>query len=171
MKLSLTIFSLGAVLLLAACGSSGGSDNGTATASSGSSTTTVSLDNGLLVDSSGAALYTSDQEKSGTVMCTGSCTQIWLPLAAPSSGQPTAGDGVSGKLGTVKRPDGKRQVTLDGRPLYRFAQDSEKGKATGDNASDSFGGQKFTWHAEGDSSSGSGSGSSGGGSSGNSYGY
>ena len=40
-----------------------------------------------------------------------------------SSGQPTAGDGVSGKLGIVKRPDGMRQVTLDGRPLYRFAED------------------------------------------------
>ena len=102
-------------------------------------------------------------------MCTGSCTQIWLPLAAPSSGQPTAGDGVSGKLGTVKRPDGKLQVTLDGRPLYRFAQDSQPGKATGDNATDSFGGQQFTWHAEGDSSSSSSSGS--GGSGGNSYGY
>ena len=169
MKLSLTILSLGAALLLAACG--GSSDNGSATASSGSPSATVSLDNGLLVDSSGAALYTSDQEKSGTVMCTGSCTQIWIPLAAPGSGQPTAGDGVSGKLGTVKRPDGKRQVTLDGRPLYRFAQDSEKGKATGDNASDSFGGQKFTWHAEGDSSASgnSGGGNSGGG--GSAYGY
>jgi predicted lipoprotein with Yx(FWY)xxD motif len=170
MKLILTSLALVFAIALAACG--GSSDNGAATASSGSpSATTVSLDNGLLVDSSGAALYTSDQEKSGTVMCTGSCTQIWLPLAAPSSGQPTAGDGVSGKLGTVKRPDGKRQVTLDGRPLYRFAQDSEKGKATGDNASDSFGGQKFTWHAEGDSSSSSSSGSGSGSSGGNSYGY
>ena len=86
---------------------------------------------------------------------------IWPPLAAPSSGQPTAGDGVSGKLGTVKRPDGTRQVTLDGRPLYRFAQDSQPGKATGDNATDSFGGQKFNWHAEGDSSSSSSSGGGG----------
>jgi predicted lipoprotein with Yx(FWY)xxD motif len=164
MKLILTSLALVFAIALAACG--GGSNDKAATASSGTPSTTVGLDNGLLVDSSGAALYSSDQEKSGKVMCTGSCTQIWLPLAAPSSGQPTAGDGVSGKLGTVKRPDGKRQVTLDGRPLYRFAQDSQSGKATGDNASDSFGGQKFTWHAEGDSSGG---GNSGGG--GSSYGY
>ena len=40
-------------------------------------------------------------------------------------------------------------MTLDGRPLYRFAEDSEHGKATGDGATDSFGGQQFTWHAEG----------------------
>ena len=102
MKLILTSLALVFAIALAACG--GSSDNGSATASSGSPSATVSLDNGLLVDSSGAALYTSEQEKSGTVMCTGSCTQIWPPLAAPSSGQPTAGDGVSGKLGTVKRP-------------------------------------------------------------------
>jgi predicted lipoprotein with Yx(FWY)xxD motif len=163
MKLILTALTLVLAIVLAACG--GGSDDNAATASSGTASTTVGLDNGLLVDSTGAALYSSDQEKSGTVMCTGGCTQIWLPLKAPSSGQPTAGDGVSGKLGTVKRPDGARQVTLDGRPLYRFAEDTDKGKATGDNVSDSFGGQKFTWHAEGDAkSSSSGDGNSGGGS-------
>ena len=39
-------------------------------------------------------------------MCTGGCTQIWLPPDG-DSGKPTAGDGVSGKLGTVKRPDGR----------------------------------------------------------------
>jgi predicted lipoprotein with Yx(FWY)xxD motif len=165
-KLILTSLALVLAIGLAACG--GSSNDNAATASSGTPSTTVGLDNGLLVDSTGAALYTSEQEKSGTVMCTGGCTQIWLPLKAPASGQPTAGDGVSGKLGTVKRPDGARQVTLDGRPLYRFAEDTQKGKATGDNVSDSFGGQKFTWHAEGDASSSSGSGNSGGGNSGGS---
>ena len=151
MKLTLTCLAAAAALLLAACGS--GNDGGDATASSPS--TTVSLDDGLLVDSSGAALYTSDQEKSGKVACTGGCTSIWLPLAAPGSGQPSAGDGVSGKLGTLERPDGSRQVTLDGRPLYRFAQDGDAGKATGDGLTDSFGGRRFTWHAEGTGTSSS----------------
>jgi predicted lipoprotein with Yx(FWY)xxD motif len=166
-KLILTSLALVLAIALAACG--GGSNDNAATASSGTPSTTVGLDNGLLVDSTGAALYSSEQEKSGTVMCTGACTSIWLPLKAPASGQPTAGDGVSGKLGTVKRPDGTRQVTLDGRPLYRFAQDSQSGKATGDNASDSFGGQKFTWHAEGDAKSSSSGGDSSGGNSTYSY--
>jgi predicted lipoprotein with Yx(FWY)xxD motif len=160
MKLSLTALTL--LIAISQAASGGGSNSNNDASASSTPSTTVSLDNGLLVDSTGAALYSSEQEKGGAVMCTGGCTQIWLPLKAPSSGQPTAGDGVSGKLGTVKRPDGTPQVTLDGRPLYRFAEDTEKGKATGDNVSDSFGGQKFTWHAEGDSSS-SGSGSSGGG--------
>jgi predicted lipoprotein with Yx(FWY)xxD motif len=158
MKVMLTSLTLLLAVGLAACGGSG---NGDATASTGSAT--VSSDNGQLVDTKGAPLYSSEQEKSGTVMCTAGCTKIWLPLTV--TGQPTAGDGVSGKLGTVKRPDGSSQVTLDGRPLYRFAQDSDNGKATGDGATDSFGGQQFTWHAEGSS----GKSSSGGG--GNSYGY
>jgi predicted lipoprotein with Yx(FWY)xxD motif len=152
MKLSLTALALLLAVVLAACGSS---DSGDATASSGSAT--VSSNDGQLVDSSGAPLYSSDQEKSGTVMCTGGCTSIWLPLKA-TSGNPTAGDGVSGKLGVVKRPDGSRQVTLDGRPLYRFAEDGSDGKATGDDVTDSFGGQQFTWHAEGTAKSSSGDG-------------
>jgi predicted lipoprotein with Yx(FWY)xxD motif len=157
MKLMLIGLSLLAAVALAACG---GSDNGNAAASTGSAT--VSLDAGQLVDSSGAPLYSADQEKSGTISCTGKCTSIWLPLAAPSSGQPTAGSGVSGKLGVVKRPDGSRQVTLDGRPLYRFAQDGASAKATGDGVSDSFGGRKFTWNAEGSAAKSSSGGSGGG---------
>jgi predicted lipoprotein with Yx(FWY)xxD motif len=167
-KLSLTGLALLVAVALAACGGSG--DDGQATAASSPSSTTVSLHNGLLVDSAGAALYTADQERSGKVVCMNGCTTIWLPLKAPGSGQPTAGDGVSGKLGTVKRPDGTTQVTLDGRPLYRFAEDTEKGKAAGNNVKDSFGGQMFTWHAEGDTSSTS-SGSSGSSGGGSAYGY
>lgn len=171
MKLSITALSLSLVLALALAACGGNSNSGEATASSSPTNSTVSLDNGLLVDSHGSALYTNDQDKTGKVMCTAGCAQVWLPLA--SSGKPTAGDGVSGKLGTVKRPDGTSQVTLDSKPLYTFAEDSQKGKATGDNATDSFGGQSFSWHAEGSSASSgsnsSGSGSSGGGS--GAYGY
>jgi predicted lipoprotein with Yx(FWY)xxD motif len=151
------IIPLAALALLVGCGGSS-NDNSNSNSGASNSTATVSSNNGQLVDSKGAALYTSDQEKSGKVMCVNSCTSIWLPLT--SSGKPTAGDGVSGTLGTVKRPDGKTQVTLDGRPLYRFAEDGGSGKATGNGVKDSFAGQSFTWHAEGSaaaSSSGSGS--------------
>jgi predicted lipoprotein with Yx(FWY)xxD motif len=158
MKLTLTALALTAAIGLAACG--GSNDSGD-NAGAAPSNATVSMDNGTLVDSDGAPLYTSDQEKSGKVVCTGGCTSIWLPLTA--SGTPTAGDGVSGKLGTVKRPDGARQVTLDGRPLYRFAEDGMDGKATGDGVKDSFDGQQFTWHVEGTGASESDGGGSGGG--------
>jgi predicted lipoprotein with Yx(FWY)xxD motif len=163
MKLTLTALAILATLALVACG--GSDDDGAATASTGS--TTVSLDDGVLVDRNGAALYSSDQEKSGQVSCTGGCTSIWLPLAAPSSGEPTAGADITAKLGVVKRPDGSRQVTLDGRPLYRFAEDGKDGKATGDGLTDSFAGKQFTWHAEGTGASDS----SGGGGGGGAYSY
>jgi hypothetical protein len=49
-------------------------------------------------------------------------------------------------VATVDRPDGSQQVTLDGAPLYTFTQEGP-GEVTGDGASDSFGGEDFTWHA------------------------
>ena len=103
--------------------------------------------------STAAPVYTSDQEANGTIRCTGACTAIWIPVTSKS-----AASDLSGKLGTVKRPDGTRQVTLDGRPLYRFAEDSEDGKATGDGVKDSFGGVQFTWHAESGEQTGGGGG-------------
>ncbi len=64
------------------------------------------------------------------------------PLTAKA---PTGSADVTGMLGTVKRPDGTGQVTLDGAPLYTFAEDSP-GQVTGDGVQDSFGGKDFTWH-------------------------
>jgi predicted lipoprotein with Yx(FWY)xxD motif len=63
-----------------------------------------------------------------------------------SSGRPTAGDGVTGALGVVTRPDGARQVTVDGRLLYRFMEDPDNGVVTGNGFADSFDGRAFTWH-------------------------
>jgi len=164
------IIPLAALALLVGCGGSSNNDNSNS-GSSSSGTATVSSMSGQLVDAKGAALYTNDQDKTGQVMCTGSCASIWVPLT--SSGKPTAGGGVSGTLGTVKRPDGKSQVTLDGKPLYTFVEDNGSSKATGDGAKDAFGGQQFSWHAEGDASanSNSNSNSSSGSGGGSNYSY
>ena len=75
------------------------------------------------------------------VLCKGACLSFWQPLTV--SGTPK-GHGVPGKLGTIRRPDGGRQVTYGGRPLYSFKLD-KPGKATGDGFKDAFGSQKFTW--------------------------
>ena len=135
-----------AALALSACGSSGDSDTATAAASTGGDTVmTASVDGvgTVLVDSNGDALYSPSQEANGMIQCTGSCAQIWKPLTA--AGAPTGSADVTGKLGTVKRPDGTEQVTLDGAPLYTFTEDSP-GQVNGDGVKDSFGGKDFTWH-------------------------
>ena len=99
----------------------------------------------MLVDAEGAALYAADQEAGGTVLCTDSCTSIWEPLTVSGS-TPTAGDGLDGKLGVMTRPDGSRQITFDGRLLYRFTEDPDAGTVTGNGVADSFDGRAFTWH-------------------------
>lgn len=135
-----------AALALSACGSNGDSTTATAAAGTGGETVmTASVDGAgtVLVDANGDALYSPSQEANGMIHCTGSCEQIWKPVTA--SGAPTGSADVSGKLGTVKRPDGTEQVTLDGAPLYTFAEDSP-GQVNGDGVQDSFGGTDFTWH-------------------------
>ncbi len=166
-------------IALAACGgnssSSSGSNSSAATSTAGGagtvSTKSISGVGTVLVDAKGDALYTNNQDSGSKIACTGSCTSIWPPLAAPSSGQPTSDNAsVQAMLGVVKGPGGSSQVTFGGKPLYTFTQDSP-GQATGNGAMDSFGGTSFTWTAAtapggAASSSSTSSGSSGGG-----YGY
>lgn len=136
---------IAAAVALAACGGGGG---GNATAASTGATTVSTQNIGgtgtVLVDSSGQALYTPAQEAAaGKVLCTGACNSFWVPVTA--SGKVTGSSSVSGKLGTVKRPDGTMQATYNGMPLYSFTQD-QAGQVTGDGFKDAFGGQQFTWH-------------------------
>jgi predicted lipoprotein with Yx(FWY)xxD motif len=55
--------------------------------------------------------------------CQGFCALIWSPVL--TSGRPQAGAGVEQHaLGVVVRPDGTRQVTYQGKPLYLFIKDA-----------------------------------------------
>jgi predicted lipoprotein with Yx(FWY)xxD motif len=96
----------------------------------------------VLVDAKGKALYRSEQERNGKVLCTGACLSFWQPLTV--SGTPK-GTSLPGKLAVVRRPDGGRQVTYNGKLLYSFKLD-KAGKLMGDGFKDAFGSQKFTWH-------------------------
>jgi predicted lipoprotein with Yx(FWY)xxD motif len=125
-----------AVLAIAACGGGGKKT----TSSDTVSVRQLSGVGSVLVDQSGKALYTSDQEAGGKIVCDGSCNAFWKPLEA-SGGKPNG----AGKLGVIKRPDGTMQVTANGKPLYTFSEDPP-GKATGNGFSDDFGGRHFTWH-------------------------
>ena len=129
---------VGVAIALASTGSSGAAESGGGTVS----IKTIAGAGKVLVDSKGRALYRSDQERSGMVLCTGACLSFWQPLTV--SGTPK-GSSLPGRLAVVKRPDGGRQVTYNGRLLYSFKLD-KLGKVSGDGFNDAFGGQKFTWH-------------------------
>jgi predicted lipoprotein with Yx(FWY)xxD motif len=99
----------------------------------------------VLVDPAGRTLYTAAEEVGGTVLCTGACAQVWLPLTVPAGTVPVGGDGVGGALGTVPRPDGGTQVTYDGHPLYTFTRDAAAGQAGGDGQADDVAGVTLHW--------------------------
>jgi predicted lipoprotein with Yx(FWY)xxD motif len=136
-------------LALAACGSSdyGGSGAANSVApSAGADTVSVVAVSGvgnILIDSAGKALYSPDEEATGSVLCVDKCTSFWVPLVPGATG-PTAGAGTP-TIAVVDRPDGIKQVTAAGRPLYTFSPDGP-GKVTGDGVADDFGTQHFTWH-------------------------
>jgi predicted lipoprotein with Yx(FWY)xxD motif len=92
----------------------------------------------VLVDSSGRTLYLFGRDRGGRSACSGACARNWPPAVV--SGKPTAGSGVkASKLGTTKRSDGRRQVTYNGHPLYRFKGDTKAGQANGEGLT-AFGG-------------------------------
>ncbi|HEY7257163.1 MAG TPA: hypothetical protein VH476_10835 [Solirubrobacterales bacterium] len=144
------LFTFGAAIAaaaaLAACGGSSGGDSMTA-ASGGGGTVSVAEIGGagnVLVDSSGQALYASDQEtEAGMALCTGACNSFWEPVTV--NGGAPEGSSVEGHLGVVKRPDGSHQVTFDGKLLYTFTQEGPE-EVTGDGFQDAFEGNHFTWH-------------------------
>jgi predicted lipoprotein with Yx(FWY)xxD motif len=130
---------VGVAIAIASTGGSGGAGKSGATVS----VKQIAGHGKVLVDAAGRALYRSDQERHGMVLCDGACLSFWQPLTV--HGMPTRGSSAVGKLAVVKRPDGRRQVTDNGRLLYSFKLDSP-GKVGGDDFKDAFGGHKFTWH-------------------------
>ena len=156
------VVALAVAMAVAACGG-GSSVSSNPPASSGGATVSAEQigDAGrVLVDSNGQALYANDQEKGGMVLCDGACLSFWTPLTV--SGAPKS-DSLDGKLGVVRRPDGGKQVTFDGKLLYTFHTD-QPGEVGGDGFQDAFDGQQFTWnvvHADGSTSSSGGGTSTG----------
>ena len=82
----------------------------------------------VLTNANGLTLYWFAPDTPATSKCTGSCTAYWPPV----TGNPKAGPGVTGKLGTIRRPGGGLQATYDGHPLYTYVGDDGPGQANGD---------------------------------------
>ena len=84
----------------------------------------------ILVDPRGMTLYVSLRDAPDASACYGPCSQVWPPLLA-GQGEPVPGEGLRVPLGTLARPDGGRQVTYAGQPLYLFSRDGLPGEANG----------------------------------------
>jgi predicted lipoprotein with Yx(FWY)xxD motif len=97
----------------------------------------------ILVNSHGLAVYSLTGDSARHPECTqaNGCFTFWPPVKVASAKTVTRAAGVKGRLGTWRR-DGFLQLTLNGHPLYTFAQDRQKDHATGEGLH-TFGG---TWH-------------------------
>ena len=88
----------------------------------------------LVAGSNGMTVYvfTKDVKDSGKSACSGGCLETWPALTVAAGETPTAGDGVTGKLGKITREDdGTLQVTYNGLPLYFFKNDQAPGDSNG----------------------------------------
>ncbi len=99
-----------------------------ATASAGGGLKAVQIGGvSVLANGRGFTLYSFAPDTPTKSVCNGSCAAYWPPVKGPV----TAGAGVTGRLGTIKRSDGSTQATYDGHPLYTYVGDSAPGQAHG----------------------------------------
>jgi len=76
----------------------------------------------MLFDTKKQAIYIFEKDPKGETVCYGECAEAWPPVY--TDGEPRATGGVKQSLlGTVKRRDGKLQVTYAGKPLYFYAHE------------------------------------------------
>lgn len=90
----------------------------------------------ILVGEGGKTLYVFTRDTGGASVCNGECATNWPPLLAEGGAAPTAGEGVTGTLGTITRDDGSTQVTYNGAPLYYFIGDAAAGQVNGQGLQD-----------------------------------
>ena len=160
-------------LLAAGCGSSSSKSSASAPAASATSSATSSGGYGSTSSSgssAGAAVHavavTTKHEKLGTVLaagpkrltvylfeadkgphssCSGACAAAWPPVIGTPK---AAGQTSAAKLGTITRPDGTKQVTYNGHPLYFFVKDKDDGDTYGE-AVKAFGAEWYVLSAAG----------------------
>lgn len=125
-----------AIVLALAIALAGVSAATAATRSSGARVGTAHTKLGrVAADSHGRTLYLFAKDRRGHSACSGLCATYWPPLL--THGKPMALKGVKrSALGTIKRSDGRKQVTLAGHPLYRFFGDSKRGQTNGEGLKD-----------------------------------
>ncbi|MEH1030721.1 hypothetical protein V6W11_23525 [Micromonospora profundi] len=89
--------------------------------------------NPVVVNGAGLTLYRFDKDSNNppTSTCNGECAQTWPPVTVAPGGKIFIAGIKKSKVGTVRRADGTRQVTIGGWPVYRFAKDTKRGDTLG----------------------------------------
>ncbi len=89
----------------------------------------------VLVNGHGQVLYMFAPDDRSKVACNAACQKVWLPDVAPKKGVAKAIGGARQSLiGSGRNPaDGRRIVTYDGWPLYKYVLDTRPREATGQN--------------------------------------
>jgi predicted lipoprotein with Yx(FWY)xxD motif len=147
-KLPILGCALAGLVLLAGCGSSKSTTSSSsapaaaaATTSATTPTTAAAPGEAILTKHSklGTILaagpkkmtvYEFEGDRPGQTACMGACAQAWPPVTSAGAAQ-AGGAAVAADLGTLTRPDGTKQVTYKGHPLYFFVKDKDDGDAYG----------------------------------------
>ena len=101
----------------------------------------------VLFDDRGYALYAFTRDPRGRSACAEACAESWPPYLVRGSVRVGAG-AEAALLATTRRPNGDRQVTYAGRPLYHWVGDREPGAVGCQNVSE-FGGLWLVVRADG----------------------
>ena len=83
----------------------------------------------VLTNARGSTLYWFAPDTPATSKCYGSCATYWPPVTGTAAASP----GLPGRIGTITRTGGARQLTDNGHPLYTYIGDSAPGQAKGNN--------------------------------------
>jgi len=76
----------------------------------------------ILTTPSHQALYTWTAERDFKIHCTGVCAKAWPPLVVKHA-PATRVAGIAGIFGTIRRPDGRLQLTFNRRPVYSYGDE------------------------------------------------
>jgi len=70
------------------------------------------------------ALYYWTAENDFKIHCTADCATLWPPLIVRSRAAVARRlAGIHGNFGTIRRPDGRLQVTFNRRPVYTYVHE------------------------------------------------
>lgn len=101
----------------------------------------------VLADARGRTLYVFEKDRNGKSACETACVKFWPPLVSRTTTR--AGKGVhKSMLGSIRRQDGRRQVTYAGHPLYTFVGDKAPGTTSGEGLTN-FGAEWYALAATG----------------------